>query len=67
MVNLFFSVQKLQVLPSQSPHKILDEEVPRELLGAQAQEEIGIPCMLVGFEWSLFHASGSTVSSLSPC
>lgn len=45
MVNLFLSVQKVQALPSQSPHKIFDEVVHGELL--RAQEEIRLPCLLV--------------------
>lgn len=44
MVNLFLSVQKVQALPSQSPHKILDEVVHGELL--RAHEEIRLPRLL---------------------
>lgn len=69
MVNLFFSVQKFQALPSQSPDEILDEVEHREPLELRRRSGcllcrlrfgvVNIPCSI--------EASSSTISSLSLC
>lgn len=71
MANLFLSLQKFQALPSQSPHKIIDEMVHRELL--RGQEEISLPPLwataLSGqyFMFRAIEASRSTISSQPLC